>query len=265
MVFLKREFQLLRKDSMTIMEYLNKIKIITDQLAVIGCAVSDNDMVQQTLSGLGSDYNMIVTSLLCLPVLPTFDELRAKLIQYEMTLKRFSEETHNHPNTQEVLTTGVTYGKGWGQGGQGRSGHGGRGLLPTPNMSAHAQGPRFIPTCFLCNKKGHIKANCWHNPENKGNGPQTETKRKFTNTRDSGEIKDLLISALSELKLKQSDEGTWFVDSGAATHVLVVFHARVMYCLSIPLIRELQNLLRLFVLMCGDPPQLSLGLEADII
>ena len=218
-VFLKREFQLLRKDSMTIMEYLNKIKIVTDQLAVIGCAVSDNDMVQQTLSGLGSDYNMIVTSLLCLPVLPTFDELRAKLIQYEMTLKGFSEETHNHPNSQEVFATGVTYGRGRGRGGQGRSGHGGRGLLPTPNMFTHAQGTRSIPTCFFCNKKGHIKANCWHNPENKGKSPQIETKRKFTNTRDSGEIKDLLISALSELKLKQSDEGTWFVDSGAATHV----------------------------------------------
>ena len=79
-MFLKREFQMLRKDSMTIMEYLNKMKVITDQLAIVGSTVTDKDLVQQTLSGLGHDYHMIVTSLLCSPELPNFEDLRAKLL-----------------------------------------------------------------------------------------------------------------------------------------------------------------------------------------
>jgi hypothetical protein len=71
-------------------------------------------------------------------------------------------------------------------------------MVPTPSI----QGQRPIPTCFLCNKKGHIKANCWFNPQNKGKIPQTEAKKE-------GEVKELLLAALAGLNMKQNDKGIW--------------------------------------------------------
>lgn len=42
----------------------------------------------------------------------------------------------------------------------------GKGLLPTPPSAMGLYG--CIPTCYIYNKKGHIKINCWFNPFNKG-------------------------------------------------------------------------------------------------
>ena len=73
-----------------------------------------------------------------------------------------------------------------------------------------------MPTCYICNKKGHVKANCWFNPQNKGNHQKGEHKK---GTESNGELKELVMSALAALNLKQNEQGTWYVDSGAATHV----------------------------------------------
>ena len=49
-LFLKREFQMLKKGTMSIIEFLNQVKSITDQLAMVGYPVSDKEKVQQTLN-----------------------------------------------------------------------------------------------------------------------------------------------------------------------------------------------------------------------
>lgn len=41
----------------------------------------------------------------------------------------------------------------------------GKGLLLTPSI---AEPCGRTPTCYICNKKGPIKANCWFIPINKG-------------------------------------------------------------------------------------------------
>ncbi|KAF3785989.1 hypothetical protein EJ110_NYTH24011 [Nymphaea thermarum] len=80
---LKRQFQDIKRGTRTVLEYLNEIKSVSDQLAVIGHPVSDKDKVQQALSGLGTDFDIFCTVLEVLPVLPSFEDLKAKLFQHE--------------------------------------------------------------------------------------------------------------------------------------------------------------------------------------
>ena len=44
-MYLKNEFQSLKKGSMSVMEYIGRLKSITDQLAVVGSAIADKDKV----------------------------------------------------------------------------------------------------------------------------------------------------------------------------------------------------------------------------
>ena len=57
------EFQTTRKCTMSMMEYLLKVKTIADNLATIGEQVSEKDRVLQVLGGLGADCNPIVASI----------------------------------------------------------------------------------------------------------------------------------------------------------------------------------------------------------
>ena len=58
---------------MSIMEYLNKMKNITDQLAMVGYEVSDNDMVQRALNRIDPEYHVLSTTMLYSDFLPIFE------------------------------------------------------------------------------------------------------------------------------------------------------------------------------------------------
>ncbi|KAF3773167.1 hypothetical protein EJ110_NYTH55801 [Nymphaea thermarum] len=80
---LRRQFQDIKHGMRTVLEYLNEIKSVSDQLAAIGHPVSDKDKVQQALSGLGTEFDIFCTALEVLPILPSFEDLKAKLFQHE--------------------------------------------------------------------------------------------------------------------------------------------------------------------------------------
>ncbi|KAF3785230.1 Retrovirus-related Pol polyprotein from transposon TNT 1-94 [Nymphaea thermarum] len=165
---LRRQFQDIKRGTRTVLEYLNEIKNVSDQLAAIGHPVSDKDKVQQALSGLGTEFDIFCTALEVLPVLPSFEDLKAKLFQHEAS--RVQRQNLVSSNSHNVLITGTHALQGnrtrsWApQTGMGR------GILPTPpGMNATSGTYRRVPTCFYCNKKGHVKSECWHNPQNKSN------------------------------------------------------------------------------------------------
>ncbi|RVW18439.1 Retrovirus-related Pol polyprotein from transposon RE1 [Vitis vinifera] len=60
---LRFEFQTTQKRSLSMMEYILKLKMITDNLAAIGEPISERDQELQFLSGLGVEYNPIVASI----------------------------------------------------------------------------------------------------------------------------------------------------------------------------------------------------------
>ena len=60
---LRLEFQTAKKDGDTMMQYLLRMKSITDNLVATGEAEKDQDHILQILGGLGPEYNSIVASL----------------------------------------------------------------------------------------------------------------------------------------------------------------------------------------------------------
>ncbi|RVX10831.1 Retrovirus-related Pol polyprotein from transposon RE2 [Vitis vinifera] len=60
---LRLEFQTAKKGADPMLEYILKIKTISDNLAAIGEPVKETDHILQLLGGLGSEYNSIVASL----------------------------------------------------------------------------------------------------------------------------------------------------------------------------------------------------------
>ncbi|KAF3781753.1 Retrovirus-related Pol polyprotein from transposon TNT 1-94 [Nymphaea thermarum] len=220
---LRRQFQDIKCGTCSVLEYLNEIKNVSDQLAAIGHPVSDKDKVQQALSGLGAEFDIFCTALEVLPILPSFEDLKAKLFQHEAS--RVQRQNPITSNSHNVLITGTHPLQGnrtrpWTpQTGMGR------GILPTPpGMNATS---RRVPTCFYCNKKGHVKSECWHNPQNKGNQVRRENRAAAGSTSSSSnptsnvlaDVQQLLMTTLSKLNLKQNEQGEWYVDSGAAAHV----------------------------------------------
>ncbi|KAF3777916.1 Retrovirus-related Pol polyprotein from transposon TNT 1-94 [Nymphaea thermarum] len=220
---LRRQFQDIKHGMRTVLQYLNEIKNVSDQLAAIGHPVSDKDKVQQALSGLGTKFDIFYTALEVLPILPSFEDLKAKLFQHEVS--RVQRQNSVSSNSHNVLITGTHTLQGnrtrsWTpQTGMGR------GILPTPpGMNVTS---RRVPTCFYCNKKGHVKSECWHNPQNKSNQVRRENKAAAGSTSSSSnptsnvpaDVQQLLMTTLSKLNLKQNEQGQWYVNSGAAAHV----------------------------------------------
>ncbi|CAN6462901.1 unnamed protein product [Victoria cruziana] len=94
---LKWQFQSLRKGTKSVNDFFTDMRVITDQLAAIGSPVSDKEMVQQVLGSLDADYHVFRTTMRMLPTLPSFEDLRAKLIQYEVDLVQESQREDAHP------------------------------------------------------------------------------------------------------------------------------------------------------------------------
>ncbi|KAF3773242.1 Retrovirus-related Pol polyprotein from transposon TNT 1-94 [Nymphaea thermarum] len=225
---LRRQFQDIKRGTRTVLEYLNEIKSVSDQLAIIGHPVSDKDKVQQALSGLRTKFDIFCTALEVLPVLPSFEDLKAKLFQHEAS--RVQRQNLIPSNSHNVLIIGTHALQGnrtcpWTpQAGMGR------GILPTPpGTNTTSSTPRRVPTCFYCNKRGHVKSECWHNPQNKNNhirregkaaaGAASSSSGQNVTSNVPADVQQLLMTALSKLQLKQNEQGEWYVDSGAAAHV----------------------------------------------
>ncbi|KAL9253610.1 Retrovirus-related Pol polyprotein from transposon RE1-like protein [Drosera capensis] len=87
---LKRKLTSLRKASSDSMEkYLCDIKILADSLAVINSPVSNADLIEHTLMGLGTEYESLIAVFLNAPIAPSFDDIGSKLLLHEQPLPSF--------------------------------------------------------------------------------------------------------------------------------------------------------------------------------
>ncbi|KAF3778167.1 hypothetical protein EJ110_NYTH44028 [Nymphaea thermarum] len=99
----KRQFQDIKRGTRSVLEYIHEIKNVSDQFAIIGHPVNDKDKVQQALSGLGSEFDIFCTALEVLPILPSFEDLKAKLIQHEAS--RVQRQELVQSGSHNVLVT----------------------------------------------------------------------------------------------------------------------------------------------------------------
>lgn len=114
-------------------------------MAAINEPVSNVDLVTSVLRGLGPDYAMLVTAIFNIPPLPSFPDLRARLLSFESQLTTIIPSSNSSHPTAFVTTRGRGRGRGdsfrGGRAIRGDFGRGGRGsffsnsglLGPTPS------------------------------------------------------------------------------------------------------------------------------------
>ncbi|KAL5568947.1 hypothetical protein UlMin_025522 [Ulmus minor] len=85
---LRLELQTLKKGSMSIMDFLMKLKSFADSLAVFGENVSEQDQIMNLLAGLGVDYNVVVIAINSKDERISLEAVYSMLLSYEHRLEQ---------------------------------------------------------------------------------------------------------------------------------------------------------------------------------
>ena len=76
-----------KQEGSTITDYLQNIKVIIDDLALIGYSLCDKEIIIHTLNVLGNDYKELMVAIRARDSPVPFEELYDKLTDYEIYLK----------------------------------------------------------------------------------------------------------------------------------------------------------------------------------
>ena len=193
----------LRKDTMTVDDYVQLVRSLGDELWVSGSMMNEHDLTFALLRGLGSTYNPFFASTSPLLDSLTFDDVACNLKTYESHLQRQSEEhkTHIFPPTAHITQTGQSE-QGYNRGGRTNRGRG------------RNQG-RNTPRCQLCFKPGHRVVNCYERFNRDFVQPPWQTNHATGRTITPTPQANMIIT--NEIPRPQTN--TWYPDSGASHHV----------------------------------------------
>lgn len=89
---LRMQFQTIKQGTSSISDYCDSLERISNALRSTGDPISDSAVVLQTIQGLNQAYNPFILTIENLPELPTFIQLKAKLLVYEERLAQQTTE-----------------------------------------------------------------------------------------------------------------------------------------------------------------------------
>ena len=171
---MKSQLQSLTKGSLSMLEYIERKRSISDSLAENLHPISDEDLVGYILNGLDPSYGPFTTTFMMKSEDVLVDDLAGLLLQEEARL----EHDHAHqpvivtqppvvvsqaPNSTPLLPTPTAYTINLST------------SRPTSNTyQPYSAGqsldhtfdnrrrPNIRPLCQICNKSGHEAIDCWH-------------------------------------------------------------------------------------------------------
>ncbi|GFZ12945.1 hypothetical protein Acr_23g0013300 [Actinidia rufa] len=185
-----RELPIIRKDNLTVAEYLRKFKTICAELAAIQKPVKDSDKVCWAINGLGSKYESFTNALITKPTLPTFSQFVSSLVSLESRtqLNNPKESDTNHFQAHVGQKKGKWHQttKNWSQG-------------QTKNKQ------RFSST-------GHGFAQALQPHGRNDNAAATCTSR---DSNGGGDIP----KALAAMTVSDPNDTEWIPDTGATSHM----------------------------------------------
>ena len=222
---LRRQLAQVQKGTSSVTDHFNKVKSLTDALAAAGSPLSDEEIVNYVLVGIGDDFSAIVAAIGIKDEEISPDELYAHLLSYEAwhdptphatigntsannvsRSNRGGRGRGSHPNNGGRGNGGSSgYNGGGGYGGNGRgngsggnSGGGGRGR----NSSYNDRRPKVI--CQVCNKPGHTAAKCWYRYDETYQGDEIPRSASVASMGGGGDY---------------NFDPTWYTDTGATDHI----------------------------------------------
>ena len=85
---LRLQLQTTKKKSMSVIEFIMKIKGFSDSLASIGEPILDQDQIMNLLAGLGANYNVVVTSISARDNQLSLEAIHSLLLTFEHRLEK---------------------------------------------------------------------------------------------------------------------------------------------------------------------------------
>ena len=100
---LKQQLRFIKKDSLSVNDYVLKIKTIGHALAAIGEPISDKDLLLAILSGLDSDYETVFSL-----VTNQMDDINLEKIQYLLFMHEKRLSVKNSSSSSVLSFEGIT-------------------------------------------------------------------------------------------------------------------------------------------------------------
>ncbi|RVW59875.1 Retrovirus-related Pol polyprotein from transposon RE1 [Vitis vinifera] len=208
---LRLEFQTTRKGSLTMMEYILKLKSLADNLAAIGEPVTDRDQILQLLGGLGADYNSIVASLTAREDEMSLHSVHSILLTHEQRLSFQNSVAEDNVISANLATPQYQHFNNKRSSGQNRqSGFNTR----RGTNGGRSQSSQHRPQCQLCGKFGHTVVRCYHRFDINFQGYNPNMDTVQTNKPNAKNQVQAMMASPSTI----SDEA-WFFDTGATHHL----------------------------------------------
>ncbi|KAL6345090.1 hypothetical protein AAG906_013573 [Vitis piasezkii] len=85
------------KGTMTVTDFLHSVRARTDELAILGAPMEEEDLTEKILDGLGDEYKELVRAVQARDTSISFDELHEKLLSFEASLLANTKSEVNLP------------------------------------------------------------------------------------------------------------------------------------------------------------------------
>ena len=214
-MMLDEELQALRQEGKSLEKYMKELTHIFDKMRGINQEVKDEQKVLAFLRGLNKDYAILVEILKHTPGI-TYETAKTSAIMHQLTHKLESTNLEE----AEAFPAGSYRGRGRGFRGRGRS-H--RGRSPgNRSMEGRGRGGVTQPTCYTCNKSGHLSRNC---PDLQREGRTCHLCGKKGHlsynctSRQSGSGETFCAEGVVGEAYNAVKASTWIIDSGSSHHI----------------------------------------------
>jgi histone deacetylase 1/2 len=204
-------------------DYFRQMKTLADTLAAIGQPLRPDETIAYILSGLGPDYDALVTSLTMHNDELTLDEVYTHLLSFEhrhdqhdaeITLATGGQHSSNYGGRQQGGGRPANSDGGGNQGGGRGNQGGGRGHGQGRGTGGHGAPPQGCgnggqaqqqgqggsgarPVCQICFKVGHSAIRCYNRYNHAYNDGGPSANHASTSYND----------------------GSWYMDTGATDHI----------------------------------------------
>ncbi|RVW30086.1 Retrovirus-related Pol polyprotein from transposon RE1 [Vitis vinifera] len=218
---LKRKLQTLHQGSMKCTDFLEKAKLVSDELAAVGKPLEDDDLMSYIVSGLNPSFNPFITSLsfATRDKNVSFEDFQAELLSYELLLENqntaippetnnfafFTPKSNQQQYNRKPKNPSKPYSRpSFSQNPRPQYSPQPSGLpsSPQPNQKQHSFSTPKSP-CQICGKLSHKALDCFHRMDYAYQGRHPPTQ----------------LAAMVAHSNAEQEEETWFADSGANQHI----------------------------------------------